>query len=93
MLMLALAVFVQIPIVALLLYLVFRVALDLPIRVAVRMLQRQPKDFWGRRTVEVAHGEVTLRREQMSQSFRVAYVDSGYEARMVTKFRRYCICR
>jgi len=79
MLALVLAVLVQIPLVALLLYLVFRVALDLPIRAAARMLQKQPKEFWGRRTVEVDNGEVSLRRDPMSQSFKVSYVDSVVE--------------
>ncbi len=79
MLVLALAVFVQIPIIALLLYLVFRTVHDLPIRVAVRMLQKQPKEFWGHRSVEVTNGEIAVRREQMSQSFKVPYVDEVAE--------------
>lgn len=73
------AMLIQVAIVGLLLYLVFRVALSLPIRLAVRRIQQQPWEFCGRRTIEVADGEVALWREETSQSFKVAYVDEVME--------------
>ncbi|MFH1024991.1 MAG: hypothetical protein V1809_16545 [Planctomycetota bacterium] len=73
---LVISLMIYIPLLALVLYTVFRyIALNVPRKI----LEKEPEESWGSRTIEIAKGEIILCGGQMSQTFKLPFIDAVVE--------------
>lgn len=77
----AIAVLIQIPLVALMIFFILKMVGEAPIHAVSRFAKEQPKDFSGPRTLEVEDGRIVIRSKISMYAIESALVENVLETK------------